>query len=199
LGTTKLKPIIEGEEKKEYKKAKKPEKPKAAEDKELRTIVRVMGADLDGEKPIIRALRGIKGISYSMSKAVIDVSGYDGNMKLGSFGEQDIQKIEQIIRNPENYGIPAWMLNRRKDRESGKDMHYSGSDLIVSKKFDIQRMIDLKTYKGNRHMLGLPVRGQRTRSSFRKGRVVGVVRKAVLAQMQKSAGPAEEKKKEEKK
>lgn len=200
MGTTKLKPISEEEEKKEYKKAKKPEKPKAVEEKDLRTIVRVMGADLDGEKPIIRALRGIKGISYSMSKAVIDVSGYDGNTKLGAFAEQDIQKLEQIIRNPENYGIPSWMLNRRKDRETGKDMHYSGSDLIVAKKFDIQRMIDLKTYKGTRHMLGLPVRGQRTRSSFRKGRVVGVIRKAALAQTQKAAAAGtEEKKKEEKK
>jgi small subunit ribosomal protein S13 len=198
LGTTKLKPIVEGEEKKEYKKAKKPEKPKA-EEKELRIIVRVLGADLDGEKPIIRALHGIKGISYSMSKAVIDVSGFDGNSKLGSLGEQDIQKIEQIIRNPENYGIPAWMLNRRKDRETGKDIHFSGSDLIVARKFDIQRMIDLKTYKGIRHMLGLPVRGQRTRSSFRKGRVVGVIRKAALAQTQKAAAGTEEKKKEEKK
>ncbi len=197
MGSTKLKPITE-EEKKEYKKAKKPEKPKAAEEKDLRTIVRVMGADLDGEKPIIRALRGIRGISYSMSRAVIDASGYDGNVKLGSFSEQDIQKIEQIIRNPENYGIPAWMLNRRMDRETGKVIHYSGSDLLVARKFDIQRMINLKTYKGNRHMLGLPVRGQRTRSSFRKGRVVGVIRKTALAQTQKAAAP-EEKKKEEKK
>ena len=195
MGTTKVKAVVEEEEKKGYKKAKKLEKPKV-EEKELRIIVRVMGADLDGEKPIIQALHGIKGISYSMSKAIVNASGFDGNIKLGSLGEQDIQKIEQIIKNPENHGIPSWMLNRRKDRETGKDMHYSGSDLIVSRKFDIQRMIDLKTYKGIRHMLGLPVRGQRTRSSFRKGRVVGVVRKAALAQAQKAA---EEKKREEKK
>lgn len=198
MGTTKIKPEAEKEEKKEFKKAKKPEK-KAEESKELRTIVRVTGADLDGEKPLYRALRGIKGISYGMSKAIIDVSGYDGNLKLGSFGEQDIQKIEQIIRNPENYGIPPWMLNRRNDRESGKVMHFSGNDLIVSKKFDIQRMIDIKSYKGIRHMLGLPVRGQRTRSSFRKGRSVGVVRKAALAQQKAAGAGTEEKKKEEKK
>jgi len=195
LGTTKLKPIVEGEEKKEYKKAKKPEKPKA-ESSELRSIVRVMGSDLDGEKPLIRALHGIKGISYSMSKAVINASGYDGTTKLGSLAEQDIQKIEQIIKNPENYEIPAWMLNRRKDRATGNDIHFSGSDLDVARKFDIQRMIDIKSHKGVRHMLGLPVRGQRTRSTFRKGRVVGVVRKAVLAQQQKAG---EEKKEEKKK
>jgi small subunit ribosomal protein S13 len=194
LGTTKLKPIVEEEDKKEYKKAKKPEKPKA-ESKELRTIVRVMGSDLDGEKPLIQALQGIKGISYSMSKAVVNATGYDPMSKLGSLAENDIQKLEQIIKNPENYEIPSWMLNRRKDRASGKDIHYSGSDLDVSKKFDIQRMIDIKSYKGVRHMLGLPARGQRTRSSFRKGRVVGVVRKAALVQAAKSEEKKEEKKK----
>jgi small subunit ribosomal protein S13 len=194
LGSTKLKPIVEGEEKKEYKKIKKPEKPKA-EQKELRSIVRVMGSDLDGEKPLIRAIQGIKGISYSMSKAVINASGYDGMMKLGSLAEQDIQKIELIIKNPENYEIPAWMLNRRHDRATGKDIHFSGSDLDVAKKFDIQRMIDIKSYKGVRHMLGLPARGQRTRSTFRKGRAVGVVRKAVLAQQGKTEEKKEEKKK----
>jgi small subunit ribosomal protein S13 len=62
--------------------------------------------------------------------------------------------------------------------ESGIDMHMSGSDVDVTRKFDVQRMVDKKTYKGVRHMLGLPVRGQRTKSSFRKGRTVGVVRKA---------------------
>jgi small subunit ribosomal protein S13 len=195
LGTTKVKAIgEEKEEKKEYKKAKKPEKPKV-EDTELRAIVRVMGADLDGEKPLMRAIMGIKGISYSMSKAIISASGYDGMLKLGSLAEQDIHKIEEIIRNPQNYGIPDWMLNRRKDIESGKSIHFAGVDLDVRRKFDIQRMIDSKSYKGVRHMLGLPVRGQRTRSSFRKGRVVGVIRKTVLAQAQK----ATEEKKEEKK
>jgi small subunit ribosomal protein S13 len=193
LGTTKLKPMVEEEEKKEYKKAKKPEKPKA-ESQELRIIVRVMGSDLDGEKPLIQALQGIKGIGYSMSKAVVNATGFDPMSKLGSLAENDIQKVEQVIKNPENYAIPSWMLNRRKDRASGKDMHFSGSDLDVAKKFDIQRMIDIRSYKGVRHMLGLPSRGQRTRSSFRKGRVVGVIRKSALAQTAKTEEKKEEKK-----
>ncbi len=55
----------------------------------------------------------------------------------------------------------------------------TGPELDVTKKFDIQGKIDIKSYKGTRHMFGLPVRGQRTRSSFRKGKIVGVVRKSV--------------------
>jgi len=69
-------------------------------------------------------------------------------------------------------------------------MHMSGVDMKVSEKFDIKAMIDKKSYKGVRHMLGLPVRGQRTKSSFRKGKTVGVVRK----KMRVVAAKAKEKK-----
>jgi small subunit ribosomal protein S13 len=191
MGVTRVR-LPEEVEKPKEKKVAKPVKVKKPEKKELRAIVRVAGTDLDGEKPLIRALRGIKGISYSMSKAISNVSGFDQNIKLGSLKEEDVQKLEEIIKNPVKFGVPAWMVNRRKDIETGQDLHLTGTDLDITKKFDIQRMIDLKTWKGFRHMLGQPVRGQRTRSSFRGGRVVGVIRKAVRAQLEKE-------KKEEKK
>lgn len=181
---TKVKPPEE--KKKEEKKVVKPvkiEKPK-----EIKAIVRVFGTDLDGEKPLIRALKGIKGISHAMSKAVCFASGFDPKTKLGSLSETDIKKIEEIIKNPTNYGIPSYLLNRRKDIETGKDVHLAGADLEVVRKFDIQREINIGSYRGVRHMLGLPVRGQRTRSSFRKGRAVGVVRKAVKIVTEKERG-----------
>jgi len=181
MGTTKVKAEAE-EEKKEYKKKVEEKKPKPAEAaaKELRVIARVAGTDLDGEKPIWRAIMGIKGISYSLTKGVVSAAGLDYNRKLGLLNEQEIQKLEQVIKNPENFGIPSWSLNRRRDIESGKDKHLTGSDLDMQRKFDIKRYVDLKTYRGVRHMLGLPVRGQHTRSTFRGGRVVGVIRKSAL-------------------
>lgn len=192
MGTTRVKSEEEKKEEELKKKEKqKKEKPKPQES-ELRAIVRVGGTDLDGEKPLIRALTGIKGISNVMSKSIVSVSGYDPHIKLGNLTEQDINKIEEIINEPMKYGVPSWMVNRKKDPETGKDIHLTGSDLDVAKKFDIQKMIDLKTQKGVRHMLGLPVRGQRTRSSFRKGRSVGVIRKAIRVVQEKAA---EEKKK----
>lgn len=182
MGVTRVKDL---EAKPEEKKVVKPTK--VEKTKEIKTIVRIANTDLDGEKTIINALKKIKGISHSFSKAVCMASGFDPYIKLGSLSETDIQKIEDVIKNPTKFGIPSWMINRRKDRESGKDLHLTGSDLDISKKFDIQRMIDLKTYRGVRHMFGLPVRGQRTRSSFRKGRVVGVLRKAVRLMMAEKA------------
>ncbi|MEM5882662.1 MAG: 30S ribosomal protein S13 [Candidatus Aenigmatarchaeota archaeon] len=158
---------------------KKPREVKA------KKIVRILNTDLDGEKQLMYALKGIKGVSFTFSKAVCEASGINPRTKLGNLKEEEIQKIEKIIKDPLSYGIPFYLLNRRKDRETGKDVHLSGANVEIQRKFDIQRMIDLKTYKGIRHMLGLPVRGQRTRSSFRKGRVVGVIRKSVRVATEK--------------
>src|SRR3989304_4369414 len=108
--------------------------------------------------------------------------------------ETDIAKLEEMLTNPAKHGVPNYFLNRRKDMKTGQDMHLIGSDLDVAHKFDVQDYINLKTYRGIRHMLGQPVRGQRTRSSFRqKGRVVGVMKKPI-----KLEAKAEEKKEEKK-
>lgn len=181
MGVTKVRAAEEKEKSKEKKvKPVRIEKPK-----ELKLVIRVVGTDLDGEKKIIRALKKIKGISHTMGKAICTASGFDPNAKLGSLSEIDIVKLEEIIKDPAKFGIPSYLVNRRRDLETGKDLHLASSDLDIAKKFDIKRMIDIKSYKGVRHMYGLPVRGQRTRSSFRKGRVVGVMKKIIKLQMKK--------------
>jgi len=168
------------EKKGKIPKAAKPVKRKKME---IRVVVRVSGTDLDGEKPLIQALKRIKGISHTTSKTICKVSGFDPKTKLGSLKEADIKKIEEIIKDPSKFGIPSYLFNRRRDEKTGKDLHLTGPDLEIAKKFDVKNLINLKTYRGTRHMFGLPVRGQRTRSSFRKGRVVGVVRKRARATM----------------
>jgi hypothetical protein len=71
------------------------------------------------------------------------------------------------------------MLNRRKDYETGKDLHIVGTDVTVSMRSDIGRERRIRSRRGIRHELGLPVRGQRTRTTGRKGLVVGVKRKEI--------------------
>jgi len=66
-----------------------------------------------------------------------------------------------------------------RDLETGEDLHLVGPDLKFTREQDVKMMIKIKSYRGVRHMFGLPVRGQRTKSSFRKGRTVGVVRKKI--------------------
>lgn len=191
MGVTKLK------DKAGKPEEKKPEvKPRADKLKEIRTIVRVADTDLEGERPLIFAIQGIRGIGYSISKAICKLANLKPRQKLGSLSHDDIENIESVIKDPLKFGIPLFLINRRRDIETGKDLHLTGSDLDISRKFDIQRYINLKTYRGWRHMLGQPVRGQRTRSSFReKGRVVGVMSKEIKLQMKKPAAEEEKAKK----
>ena len=156
-----------------------------------RVIVRVLGTDVNGEKGVAQAILKIKGVGHSMAGAICKAAKIDPKKKIGSFSESEIHELEEVIKDPIKHGVPAWIVNRRRDVETGADMHMSSSDVDVTKKFDVQRLIDKRTYKGTRHMLGLPVRGQRTRSSFRKGRTVGVVRKS--ARIQSSGGKKKDK------
>lgn len=185
------------EKKKEVAKPVKMERPKS---EAPRTLVRVANTDLDGEKPLIRAMGKVKGISNAMARAVCLTSGLDQTRKLGSLNEAEIKALEEIIADPIKFGIPNYLVNRRKDYETGKDMHLTGSDFDVARKFDIQRLVDMRSYKGWRHMLGQPVRGQRTKAHFRGGTIVGVMRKAIKLQMAAGKeGEKKEEKKEEKK
>jgi small subunit ribosomal protein S13 len=188
MGVTRVKePEKETKAEKIEKEVKKPEKREVAP----KLVVRIANTDLDGNKQLAYGLTKIKGIGYTMAKAVCIAAGLDPKRKLSSLSNEEIDLLEKVIRNPQQYGIPSFLLNRRKDLETGKDLHLVGAELEVAEKFDIKRQVELKTYRGWRHMLGQPVRGQRTRSKFReKGRVVGVMKKAIKE---------EEKKKEEKK
>jgi len=147
--------------------------------REFRHILRVINTDLDGNKPILQALRKIKGISFMLSNAVLVLADVNKNTKAGYLSDSDLQKVEDVLKNPSKYSIPKWMLNRRKDYETGKDVHLLASDLTYQNENDLKRLKKIKSYRGIRHMLGQPVRGQRTKSNFRKnkGKVQGVQRK----------------------
>ena len=78
--------------------------------------------------------------------------------------------------------------------DSGYDKHTVGPQLKLKKEFDIRRMKKTKSYKGMRHAVGLPVRGQRTKGHFRKGKAVGVVKRAQQQQKKKPASGGAKKK-----
>ena len=145
--------------------------------KEIRGIIRIAGTDIKGENQLFTSLQRIKGVGGTLANAICRVHNFDRNRKVGTLTDSEIKKIEETLKNPTKFSIPSWTVNRRKNLETGEDRHLVGPDLTFSQQQDIKRMIKIKSYKGVRHMFGLPVRGQRTRSSFRKGRTVGVVRK----------------------
>ena len=164
----------------EAKKEKKKDEPKGkpmAPGASRRNIIRIMGTDLDGDRKIAHALTDIKGIGYNFSRAVIHVSKLNKNTLLKDLDEATINKLETIVKNPTNYGIPSWYVNRHEDYVSGQNKHLIGSDLTFELREDINRLRKIRSYRGIRHELGLPTRGQKTKSSFRTGTSVGVQKK----------------------
>jgi len=141
---------------------------------EFKHIVRLAGKDLDGTRKVAYALTRIKGINIRLADAIMKKAEVPPDKRLGFLSEAEIRKIEDAISNINNYNIPSWLLNRRKDPESGKDIHLITSDLDLKMKEDIEREQAMKSWRGYRHSYGLKVRGQRTRTTGRKGRSVGV-------------------------
>mgnify|MGYP001563332737 CR=1 FL=1 len=146
---------------------------------ELKYFVRIANTDLDGNKYIYHALTKIKGIDFMFSNAILNVAGIQKNKKAGYLSDGEAARIDEIIKEPSKFGIPSWLFNRKKDPEYGNDKHLIGATLTFTQDNDIKMMKKIKSYRGIRHILGLPVRGQRTRSNFRKnkGKVLGVKRK----------------------
>lgn len=142
-------------------------------------IIRVANVDLPGEKKIRFALTKIKGIGINLADAVCGVANVNRHAKAGNLESKEIEALNKIVSNPLANGLPAWVLNRRKDYESGEDKHLFTGTLNFVQENDLKRLKKIKSLRGMRHQKGLPVRGQRTRSNFRKskGKVVGVKKK----------------------
>ena len=156
---------------------------KPDETKEYQHILRIANTDLKGEKTMIYGLAYIKGVGPMFANAVCRIAGLDPGRRLGTLKREELQRISEILEKPASFGVPEWLFNRRKDYRSGVDVHVIGNDLAFATESDIKLMKKIKCYKGIRHMLGAPVRGQRTRSNFRKnkGKVMGVQRKRITA------------------
>lgn len=141
--------------------------------------MRITGTDLDGTKKLSCGLIKIKGVGKRISDVIIKVTGLNPEMLVGNLTDNDLRKLEKVIKEPLTHGVPVWLLNRRKDLETGKDYHLTGSDLTLSTRKDIKLKIDTRSWKGFRHSHGLKVRGQKTRTTGRKGRVVGVKKRSL--------------------
>ncbi len=147
-------------------------------------IVRILSKDIEGGMKVYPGLTKIKGVSWAISNATCQILGIPKTKKIGELTDVDIKKISEFIKNPK---VPNFILNRRKDLETGEDKHLIGVDLELKNEFDIKRLKKIKSYRGLRHTLGLPMRGQRTRSHFRKNRRrgSGIQKKTVKTEMKK--------------
>ena len=136
----------------------------------VRHLVRIVNTDLDGSKPLCKALTKIKGVGFMFANAACILAQMDKYKKVGLLTDEEIKKISDVLKEPAKFSVPSWLLNRRKDPEDGTDKHLVSANVSFVSENDIKYMKKMRSYKGMRHSLGQPVRGQRTRSNFRKNK-----------------------------
>ncbi len=106
---------------------------------------RIIGIDIPENKRLEVSLTYIYGLGKKLSLEVIDKLGLDPNMKASGLKEDDIAKINAVLQS--EYVVEG--------------------DLRRQVQNNIKRLISIHSYRGTRHRLGLPVRGQRTRTNAR--------------------------------
>jgi small subunit ribosomal protein S13 len=148
---------------------------------EFRHILRIVDVDVDGTLKAAYALAKVKGISLNLANAMLRVGKIDPDKRAGFLTEAEIERIKDLVKDPTGHELPFWLFNRRKDAESGKNLHLISADLVLRTKMDIEQMKNIKSWRGYRHAYGLKVRGQRTKTTGRAGKALGVKKKEIAA------------------
>lgn len=143
----------------------------------FRHLVRIKSTDLEGYLPVTLGLSRITGVNRRLAETIVRNLKIPLSERIGYLTDSTIKEIENIISDPTSAGIPAWLVNRRKDRQTGDDMHVTEAQLILQTKQDVERYIRIRSRRGIRHSFKLKVRGQRTRTHGRRGTTVGVSKK----------------------
>jgi len=120
---------------------------------------RVIGIDIPDNKRLEVSLTYIFGVGRELSNQIIDKLGFDKNMRARELTEDQIAKLNALLST--DYVVEG--------------------DLRRQVQNNIKRLIGIHCYRGMRHRLGLPVRGQRTRtnSRTRKGKRKTVANKKI--------------------
>lgn len=120
-------------------------------------MARIAGIDLPKNKRGEIGLTYIYGIGRSTAQQILEKAGIDKNIKVQEWNDEQVNKIRTIISN---------------------DIKVEG-ELRSEVQLSIKRLMDVGCYRGIRHRLGLPVRGQNTRNNARtrKGRKKTVANK----------------------
>ncbi len=106
---------------------------------------RVIGIDIPDNKRLEVSLTYIFGVGRKLSNQIIEKLGLDPNMRALKLTEDDIAKLNAMLQN--EYTVEGNLQRQIQN--------------------NIKRLISIHSYRGMRHRLGLPVRGQRTRTNAR--------------------------------
>jgi small subunit ribosomal protein S13 len=148
---------------------------------EFRYLVRLRGKDLEGRKRLVPALADLKGVGDNFAQSIVFSLGFDPKLRMGMLSDSQLKDLERALIDGSTMKVPQWALNRRRDPETGETKQLVGTDLDIANKTDVERERTVQSWRGIRHGLGLKVRGQRTRTTGRGGKTVGVRKSALQA------------------
>lgn len=111
-------------------------------------MARISGVDLPRDKRVEIALTYIFGVGLSRAQKAITETGVNPDTRVRDLADEDIAKLRAYIED--NYQVEG--------------------DLRRWEAMNIKRLADIGTYRGRRHRMGLPLRGQRTRTNARTRR-----------------------------
>merc|ERR1712151_616783 len=146
-------------------------------DAEFTHILRMQNTNVDGKHKVMFALRVIKGIGRRFSNLVCKIAQIDLLRRAGELTEAEQNKISDILLKPLDYGIPKWFLNRQRCIKDGTWSQLVSNNVDTRLREDLERMKKMRNHRGLRHYWGIKVRGQRTKSSGRTGKTLGVTKK----------------------
>ena len=128
----------------------------------------MLGVTLPDEKRIDYALTILYGIGWSNVKTILSQTGIEASKKVKELTEEELKKIIEVIEK--NYKVEGYL------REAVNE--------------NIKRLREVSSYRGIRHIRGLPVHGQRTKSNARtkrgKRKTVGALKKEMWAKLEQN-------------
>lgn len=113
-------------------------------------MARISGVDLPRDKRVEIGLTYIYGIGLTSAKQILAATGVNPDIRVKDLSDADVAALREAVET--NYQVEG-------DLRRAEAMH-------------IKRLMDIGTYRGRRHRMGLPVRGQRTRTNARTRRGV---------------------------
>jgi small subunit ribosomal protein S13 len=115
-------------------------------------MARIVGVDLPKNKRGEISLTYIYGVGRSRAQSILDQAGVDRNTKVSEWNDDQIAAIRKVINESEDIKVEG--------------------ELRSSVQLNIKRLMDIGSYRGIRHRIGLPTRGQSTKNNARtrKGR-----------------------------
>merc|ERR1711943_18774 len=111
-------------------------------------ILRVLSTNVDGKQKVSFAMTAIKGVGRRFADVCCKKADIDVQKRAGELTNDEIERLVTVIQNPQQFKIPVWMLNRRKDHKDGKHSQVIANAMESKLREDLERMKKIRAHRG---------------------------------------------------